>query len=126
MITHRGHHLTTSLWMTCLLCLFLLTFTPVSSAQQLTAADVPNIVKTLKDKNPQVRIEAVRQLGKIGPEARAAIPALIETLSDEVDFVRDSAALAFGSTGRNSAADVPALVKQLQDRDAQVRAVAAG
>lgn len=124
MITHRGRRLTTSLWMTCLLCLFLLTLAPVSSAQKPTAADVPALVMKLKDKDEKVRTEAAKYLESLGAEARAAIPALVEAFRDTSGNVRYYAVQALGSVAGDKG-NVPTLVNELKDKDPRVRVAAA-
>ncbi|MDB5336417.1 MAG: putative lyase [Planctomycetaceae bacterium] len=47
---------------------------------------VQTLIQKLKDPDPTVRGLSVRELAKIGPEARAAIPALIEALVDDEQF----------------------------------------
>lgn len=47
--------------------------------------------------NPQVKLMAVRALGKIGPEAKAAIPALNKMRFDSVQQVREAATEALKS-----------------------------
>jgi HEAT repeat protein len=89
---HRCRSLTTSLRTDGLLCLFLLTLAAVSSGQQPTAADVPALVRSLKDKDAKVRIAAASRLASSGAEARAAVPPLVETLRDENFNVRTCAA----------------------------------
>jgi len=76
------------LWITGLLCLFVLTLSPVSSAQKLTATDVPVLVKQLKNKDAKIRAAAASGLASLGQPAKPAIPALIETLRDSDANVR--------------------------------------
>ena len=86
---------TSSVW-TC--CLLLLTLVPVSaSAQKPTAADVPTLVKELKDKKALVRADAARRLVLLGQDAKPALPDLIEALSDTDDKVRHRALMALGN-----------------------------
>ncbi|MET0646656.1 MAG: hypothetical protein ABW208_08535, partial [Pyrinomonadaceae bacterium] len=80
MTTHYGRRHTTSLRTGCLLCLLLLTLAPVASAQKPTTADVPTLVRELKDRNARVRADAARRLVLLGQEAKAALPDLIEAL----------------------------------------------
>jgi hypothetical protein len=47
------------LWIIGLLCLFVLTLSPVSSAQKLMATDVPVLVKQLKNKDAKIRAAAI-------------------------------------------------------------------
>lgn len=111
MMTHRERRLTTRIWMTCLLCLLLLTLAPVSSGQKPTAADVPAIVKDLKDKEAKVRAEAVRRLTALGEAAKPAVPALVKLLKDKDEYTHGRAMHALGRIGPAARAALPALTK---------------
>jgi HEAT repeat protein len=52
------------------------------------------MIAALKDKEPRARLDAVRFLGTIGPDARAAIAALTEARLDDSEEVRKAAAEA--------------------------------
>lgn len=58
------------LWITGLLCLLILTVNPVSSAQKPTAADVPDLVKQLKNKDARVRASPGTSGRRSGPPRR--------------------------------------------------------
>ena len=58
-------------------------------------AEVEAQVKNLKDKDPIVRLKAVRELEKLGPAAKEALPALEEATKDEDE----------GGPGRRPASD---------------------
>ena len=47
-------------------------------------------VPLLKDKEPDVRLNTVNTLAKIGPDAREAVPALIPLLKDKSRDVREA------------------------------------
>jgi len=53
----------------------------------------------LKDGSNEVRIQAAKALGEIGPEAKPAIPALIQLLDNQYSYVRSSAAEALEAIG---------------------------
>ena len=93
-----------------------------SGQEQDVSEGVSELVKDLNDQRADVRINAARALGEIGPEAKAAVPALIETLKDEEASVRSSAAFALSRIGL---AAVPALSEALKDEDRNVRGSAA-
>jgi hypothetical protein len=69
------------------------------------------------------RAGAIKALGAIGPEAKAAVPALIECMKDEE--LRPMAILALGSMGPEARAAIPELIAALKDRDDRVRSRAA-
>src|SRR5438876_12039390 len=64
---------------------------------------VPALVKSLKDKDPNMRYWAAQSLGSFGPEAEDAVPDLVEALSDEQKLVRMGAAYALGEIGQAEA-----------------------
>lgn len=83
---------------------------------------IPSIVALLqKDSDSEVRWNAARTLGKIGPAAEIAVPELVAALKDTDALVREHAAESLGDIGPGAAAAVPALVKVLKDPDARVR-----
>ena len=72
------------------------------------------------------RISSAKDLGEIGPKAKAALPALIQTLQkDEDGGVRARAAGALGNIGPEAKEVVSALIEALKDEDGGVRARAA-
>ena len=127
MTTHNDRSVTTSLWMTCLLCLFVLTVPQMSSGQHSTATDLSGLVSDLKDKKVKVRAEAARLLTGMGEAARPAVPALIDALEDSDAKVRYRALIALGNlwsgleSGPEIEAAVPAIVKLLKDKDEYTR-----
>ena len=92
---------------------------------------VEKLIKQLQDQNVDVRMNAVRALGKIGtPEAikaaEDAIPFLIQQLQNDQDkWVRMLAAMALGPIGEGAVNAVPTLIQALQDQDVSVRYYAA-
>jgi HEAT repeat protein len=69
------------------------------------AADVKELVKKLKEKDPEVRREAVRELSDLGPEAKEALAELVKALRDNDLFVRRFSAQALGNIGPDAAKD---------------------
>lgn len=88
---------------------------------KLQRAAVPVLLKALESKEPRIRGESARTLGKIR-DARA-IPALIKMMADTQVNVRVRAAEALGAMGDDRAK--PPLVEALNDPCHQVRMEAA-
>ena len=61
----------------------------------------------------EVRRAAIKALGKIGPDARAAIPALIRNMKDENAFIREYSAESLGQIGPVAKEAVPQLIELL-------------
>ena len=73
---------------------------------------VPVLTERLKDDSPDVREEAAKTLGNLGPLAKSAVPALADALQhrDKKHEVRQEAALAIGNilAASNISSDDPA------------------
>ncbi len=54
----------------------------VRADETLDSKRIPELVARLKERDPQTRAGAVDELGRFGPEAKAAVPALISMLAD--------------------------------------------
>jgi len=93
------------------------------------AADVEDLVKKLKDRDPEVRRAAAVELFNAGQAAKSAAPALIAALKDNDAFVRRYSIQALGVVGAEPATVIPALVAAMTDgkerKDAQIAAVVA-
>ena len=109
------------------LCGVLVALFCVATAAQ--AADVPGLIKQLKDSDPDLRRQAAKALGEAGKEAAPAVPALLQALKDKDLFVRRFAALALGDIGADPKTVVPALSAVINDnrekKDVQDAAVTA-
>lgn len=92
---------------------------------QATGVDtITPLVKILDaTKNPSVRKEVARALGKM--KAAAAVPVLCKLLKDKTCGARDVLAEELGRIGENAAAAVPALTAALKDESERVREKAA-
>ncbi len=92
-------------------------------AQDKSAAE---LAQALKSADVAARVEACRELGKMGTAARVAVPELIDAVktTGQPDLQK-AAALALGAIGLEAKEAVPALMEQLKSDDAQVRAYAA-
>ena len=49
---------------------------------------LPKLIEAMQDSEPNIRINAMRQVLRFGEDAKDAIPSLISTLDDNVDNVR--------------------------------------
>lgn len=86
------------------------------------ASAIGKIVPLLRHKDDsEIRWNAARTLGKIGPAAKEAAPKLVEAMKDPEPLVREHAAEALGDIGPEAKETIPELVKALQDADARVR-----
>ncbi len=72
----------------------------------------------LGEKDSKTRLEAIRALGEMGPEAEAAIPALAELLQDDRCEVWTAVTTALCNIG---SAAIPVLIGLLRDKEAKVR-----
>jgi len=78
---------------------------PTSTRTKYPTSDTQNIekqrtlIEALKDPDSSVRANAARELGKIGPDAKAAVPVLIKALKDSDENVRRAAESALENIG---------------------------
>jgi HEAT repeat protein len=86
---------------------------------------LPVVLDTLNDPSAQVRGDACRILGTIGPAANGARAALDKTLADKESSVRQQGAEALGRLGSGAAASALAVQKLFADDEALVRITAA-
>lgn len=86
-----------------------------SSLAQIGPAAIPALKTALTDADPEVRRQAARALGQMGPEAEPAVPELTQALSDKEATVRLAAAQALGRIGPAAAPAIPALVDALDE-----------
>jgi HEAT repeat protein len=91
----------------------------------LDAGDVPALLKLLKNADSEVRAQAARSLGKVGPEARDAVSALVQALQDRNGRVRQSALEGLAGIGPDAKDSVSDVVKALKDPTKEVRRAAA-
>jgi HEAT repeat protein len=86
---------------------------------------VPGLIKSLQDKDADIRCTAATVLGKYGAEAKEAVPALIGALKDEDKYVRMAAAYSLARMGRDAQEALPALKEVSRDKEPKVREAAA-
>lgn len=85
------------------------------SLAQIGPAAIPALKEALADDKPQVRRQAARALGKMGPDAEAAVSDLTKALNDADPTVREAAAQALGKIGPAAAPAIPDLIKALEE-----------
>lgn len=82
----------------------------------LDKAMVPNLIKSLQDTKDDKRLAAARELGLIGPAAKAAVPPLAEILRNDASATaRVGAADALAGIGPDAKSALPALEAALKD-----------
>jgi HEAT repeat protein len=91
---------------------------------QMTPADdpLPALVQALRGNTSLERIQAAKDLGRLGWLAREAMPDLVSALQDEDSKVREAAAHAVGQMGPDA---LPVLSEMLSHDDKYVRRNAA-
>lgn len=84
---------------------------------------LPLLLDILGDQSldTEIRWNAARTIGKIGPAAVSAVPALVACLKDEAATVREHSAEALGDLGPPAGDGVPGLVAVLDDPAPRVR-----
>ncbi len=83
---------------------------------QMGTAAVPELREALGDQDREVRVLTAVALGKIGPEAKAAVPELRLALTDNDEAIRSLAAIALGQIGP-VAEDAVAELQSVRARD---------
>jgi HEAT repeat protein len=92
--------------------------------KQMTPADdpLPALVTALRSRDPAQRLQAAKDVGRLGWLAREALPILVIALQDGDAKVREAAAHAIGQMGPDA---LPELTVMLNHRDKYVRRHAA-
>jgi HEAT repeat protein len=71
---------------------------------------VPTLIESLRDPDPQVRLDAARDMVIIARHAKSAVPLLIDTLRNEPDKdIRKQGAIVLGLIGRDAKEAIPIL-----------------
>jgi HEAT repeat protein len=81
----------------------------------------PTVFNALRDKDPSVRLEAVRRFGDIRPVTQEVVSALAASLDDKSESVRTEAARILGMIGPDAKKAVSALLKLLADKTEKAR-----
>lgn len=99
----------------CVSCLCVLILVSCSGMSKKPIEEAPErfhlVLKKLRDEDFNVRMEAARELGRMGPSAEPAVPYLVEALKDNAVKVRIWAALALGEIGPDAKEAIPELKK---------------
>jgi hypothetical protein len=80
---------------------------------RIGAPAVPELRRSLRSPDPNVRLRAIDVLSRVGSDAEPAVPDLIQLLDDEDPRVRRAAARTLGRIGPAAAEAVPALMRSL-------------
>lgn len=75
----------------------------------------------LESPDKQERVDALRRLAELGPQALPALPAVTTTLTDPEADVRRLACVALGAMGEGARPSAPQLSRTLSDADPGVR-----
>ena len=81
-------------------------------------------ISLAKSGTSDLRLEAAKELGCFGLDAKKAVPVLVGLLDDGFWATRMEAALSLGKIGPGAKAAVPRLAKSITDCDASVREAA--
>jgi hypothetical protein len=73
---------------------------------------VAGLIRSMSDADPEVRIQTMKALGEIGPNAAAAVPILVKQL--KAPFVKKQAVETLGKLGRHARPAAPALAEVLK------------
>ena len=82
---------------------------------------IKELYESLKDDNPEVRMQSARAIGKVKPDPDDAVPRLIELLSDEFPEVRIAGAKALGEFGSSASSALDPLKTASEDENPDVR-----
>lgn len=80
---------------------------------RIGAPAVPDLLRSLRSPDPQVRLKTIEVLARIGSDAQDAVPDLVQLLDDEDPRVRRAAARTLGRIGPAASEAVPALMRSL-------------
>ena len=74
----------------------------------------------VSDADPEIRLEAIKSIGRLGPAGAPAAPVLVQASRDRIAFVRRGAVTAIGAVGAATPETLEALMHALVDPDAAV------
>jgi RNA polymerase sigma factor (sigma-70 family) len=103
----------------------------LQSLYYIDSANAPVAVfaKAAGDKNPEVRVEAMRWLAEMGPKAQEALPQLLKAAADvekKYPQIRVQALDVLGKLDLDAQKVVPILIKALRDDSSEVQMAALG
>lgn len=108
--------------------LAVITFVVMSANSMVFAQEsnqIQQLIGDLKGNEAVKKRKAVKEIAKLGTDAKSANPYLIKVLEKDRDvLVRRGAAEALGVTGGDANTTIPALTKALKDNDVDVIAAA--
>jgi len=88
--------------------------TLISQTTRTTPEQVKVLTAALDDPDKDVRLAAMQELAKIGPEARPAVKKLIEILQQGDEKLADAAGDALGAIGPDAISAMPAVLQMLK------------
>jgi len=94
------------------------------SKSNVSATDIPGLIRDLKGGDENTRAEAAESLGELGADGKPALPALLSALGDEGERVRQNVLRAIIAIGPDENTIQP-LTNSLKDSDNEVRALSA-
>jgi HEAT repeat protein len=78
-------------------------------ASDVAAQAVPMLTKLLKEKDADLKMDAIQDLGRYGAEAKSAVPVLADMLKPNDNNVRGAVLNTLGQLGPEAKAAIPAL-----------------
>jgi hypothetical protein len=87
--------------------------TAADALARIGSPAVPSLVQAMQNPDPQIRLKAVKVLGRMGPDAKDAVPDLIRLLEDPDEEIRKAASRTLGRIGPAAQEAVPALMRTL-------------
>ncbi len=81
---------------------------------------VLTLIKALSNEKDDVSLDALYELGEMGPLAKTAVPALVNALGNKNADIRINAVFALIEIGPDAKEAIPALIKAFDDNDGEV------
>lgn len=91
--------------------------------QEYAMSAVPLLTSALEFKNPDIRRESARTLGRIGALAKDAVPALQQRLNDTVGPVRRESLIALAEIGSSTDTLVADIMRVINEGDPALRPI---
>ena len=106
-------------------CCFALLSPAFGQSKNPTPQQIDKLIQNLNSPDQNVRLDAVNDLGAMGPAAASAVPRIVELLKDKENGTRLAAVSTLGGIGSSAVAAAPALAAALKDGCPGVRWYAA-